>query len=351
MRFVFLHTVVVGALFVVPNLSFAAALYIDPALNELNRGDAVELSVRLDVDEDAQECINAVDAVITYSENIAPVDISIGDSIFSMWVQQPVIDKEARTISFAGGMPNGYCGRIQGDPRLTNTIAKLIFRSPGFSIGGGNSSSNEATVSFTEFTSAYLNDGLGTMVTPQTYGARMFLNPTAGSGIVDPWREAVGADTVPPEEFSIFLNKDEEGLDFSGKYYISFNTLDKQTGIDQYQVMEQPIEQFGTFTWGRADAPWITARSPYVLDDQSLNSIIRVRALDKAGNEYIATLLPDESMRTLSHMQITTFAVFGLITLIVLGCFGIIISFVLTRLKRKKNSEQEVTENTSTDNE
>lgn len=330
--------------FILPQGSEAASLYIDPARSEIYRGDAIELSIRLDTDEEAGECINAVDAVITYTSNIAPVDISLGNSIFSMWVQEPTINQEEKTISFAGGIPNGYCGRVQGDPRLTNNVATLIFRSPGFSIGGGGVDEANAKVSFTDFTTAYLNDGLGTKANLTTYGAQITLNKKAGSGIVDPWREAVGLDTQPPEKFSIFLEQEE--LAFSGKYYISFNTTDKQTGIDQYQVMEQPLSEFGSFSWGRADAPWIVTRSPYILKDQSLNSIIRVRAIDKAGNEYIATLLPEESMRTLSREEFKTAAVLGVIAIIVLFCFAIIISVVRRQLKKriqtKKRKENEL---------
>lgn len=325
----------------IPQSSEAASLYIDPAMSEIYRGDAIELSIRLDTDEEAGECINAVDAVISYTSNITPVDISLGNSIFSMWVQEPTINQEEKTISFAGGIPNGYCGRVQGDPRLTNNVATLIFRSPGFSIGGGNADETNAKVSFTDFTTAYLNDGLGTKADLTTYGAQITLNKKAGSGIVDPWREAVGLDTQPPEKFSIFL--EQEDLAFSGKYYISFNTTDKQTGIDQYQVMEQPLSEFGTFSWGRADAPWIVTRSPYVLKDQSLNSVIRVRAIDKAGNEYIATLLPEESMRTLSREQLATFATFGVIGLIILFCFGIIFSVARKQLKKRKKLKAEET--------
>ena len=32
------------------------------------------------------------------------------------------INKENRTVTFAGGIPNGYCGRVNGDPKLTNII-------------------------------------------------------------------------------------------------------------------------------------------------------------------------------------------------------------------------------------
>lgn len=325
----------------------AATLYIDPPRSELFRGDAIELSIRLDTDESIDECINAVDAVITYSESIVPIDVSIGNSIFSMWVERPTINQAERTITFAGGIPNGYCGRVVGDPRLTNTLATIIMRSPGFTIGGASTeveSGDIATVQFTEATTAYLNDGLGTRADLTTYAAQLQLNRNAGPGIVDPWRDAVGQDTIPPEPFTIYLDKDTRA--FSGRYYISFNTTDKQTGIDSYQVMEEPLSEFNSFNWGRADAPWITTRSPYVLKDQSLNSIIRVRALDKAGNEYIATLLPEESMRTMSQSQVFNYLIVGgllLFALFVLG-FGVI----AYRRRRKSivSTDDEVTSET-----
>jgi hypothetical protein len=318
----------------------AASLYIDPAFSSISRGDAIELSVRLDTDEEAEECINAVDGVITYSENITPVDVSIGDSIFSIWVEQPIINKENRTITFAGGIPNGYCGRIPGDPRLTNTLVKLIFRSPGFSIGGTTGSST-ATIAFAPETTAYINDGFGTKAELAMYGTSIDLSDTAGASLQDPWRDAVVTDTIPPEQFGISI---ERIPPVTGDYYAVFNTSDKQTGIDHYQVIEEPISGKWSFDWGRADAPWVTTQSPhspYLLDDQSLNSVIRVKAIDKAGNEYIATVVPEESLRGLSVQNIIVWAGLGLLGLLSLV---IIVTVVRAFLKRRKaNKEMDIT--------
>lgn len=300
----------------------AASLYLDPPRSEIGPGDAVELAVRLDVDESSGECINAVDGVLKYSDSIEPVDTSLGGSIFTIWVEEPVISSDKKTISFAGGMPNGYCGRVDGDPRLTNTIAKLIFRAPSTV-----TELTTADVVFLPQTKAYANDGFGTQITPQTFAAAVTINPELTDGIDDPWRTSVQADTIPPEEFSIILERGS-GV-FAGNYYISFNTTDKQTGIDSYQVIEEPIADSGAFSWGRADAPWVTTRSPYELSDQSLNSIIRVKAIDKAGNEYIASLLPDESLRTnVFSKTVAVVGVYVIIFLIVLGCIAVVIAFV-----------------------
>jgi hypothetical protein len=51
--------------------------------------------------------------------------------------------------------------------------------------------------------------------------------------------------------------------------------------------------------------------SPYVLIDQSLNSTIRVRAIDKAGNVRIATLVPDPALRSISQNRLITILMVG----------------------------------------
>lgn len=326
-----------------PTTASAASLYIDPANVVLNRGDSVTAAVRLDTNEGAGECVNAVDATIVYPDNIEPVDITIGDSIFSMWVESPVIHKEKRTITFAGGIPNGYCGRIIGDPRLTNTLVKIVFRSPGFTIGGSNTDQSKAVIKFGPETTAYLNDGQGTKASLQTFGSTIELTSRAGAVLENDWQEEVSRDQVPPEEFSISLEKDAKA--FSQKYYIIFNTTDKQTGIDHYEVMEEPLAQFGAFQWGRADAPWVVARSPYVLKDQSLNSIVRVKAVDKAGNEYIANYIPDESVRTLSHNQILNLSLIAGAVMVVLVLAGLG-ALWLKRRRRKKLSGTVLDEHT-----
>lgn len=268
----------------------AATLYMDPNTASLNRGDATKISVRLDTDEAAGECINAVDGVISYSENIVPVDVSIGKSIFPIWIEQPVIDKVARTITFAGGIPNGYCGRVQGDPSLTNTLIDIFFRAPGMQVGGGDARSG-ATAQFTDATTAYLNDGQGTKAELRTLGVNFTLGDNVGPEILDPWSGDIQLDEQPPEEFSASVES------INNAWYLVFNTTDKQTGISHYEVIEETPEDSNLFGFGAATAPWIEARSPYLLKDQARSSVVRVRAVDKAGNEYVATVPVDETMR------------------------------------------------------
>jgi hypothetical protein len=272
----------------------------------VHRGDTVTVALRLDTDEG--ECVNAVDAVVHYDSSIRAVDVSRGKSILSIWVEDPVIDETDHTIRFAGGIPGGYCGRIPGDPSLTNVLLEIVFRSPGFSIGGGETSP-DVRVWLDDASQAFLHDGFGTPAPLRLQDTSITLLSTAGTAPVDEWKGEVQADKDAPADFTITLTRDETA--FSGSHFIIFNTVDKQSGIDHYEVMEEPFSEFGTFRWGRADAPWVETESPYVLTDQSLNSTIRVRAIDKAGNVRIATLVPDPALRSISQDRLITILAVG----------------------------------------
>ncbi len=321
--------VVVGFLTEVGTVQ-AASLYITPNNAEISRGDTIAVAVRLDTDEATNECVNVIDATIKYSENIEPVDTTRGNSILSVWLEEPVINKADRTITFAGGIPNGYCGRIQGDPRLTNVVVELLFRSPGMLVGAVNDL-DAATIEFAPETRALLNDGFGTEAQLATYGTTINLLKSVANTISNEWSDRIAADDIPPEEFSIELVRTPNA--FSNKYVIVFSTTDKQSGIDHYEVLEEPLDELEFFRWGAETAPWVTARSPYELEDQSLNSTIRVRAIDKAGNEYVATLVPDESQRSMSLQSKLLVALVGA----AVGGFVLVGALTFILMRRRKD--------------
>jgi hypothetical protein len=330
----FLSGVFVSAYFLFPGVGEAALLYIDPDSASVYRGDTVTLNLRLDTDEG--ECINTVDAVIEYGEGVRAIDVSRGDSILNLWVEDPKINEADRTISFAGGITGGYCGRAAGDPSLTNVIAQIVFQSPGFTVGGGGNSPT-VQISIKDTTSVLLNDGFGTPAPLRMENASIQLQSTAGSERTDSWREEVANDTIPPGDFAITLASDIAA--FSGQYFINWNTQDKQSGIDHYEVMEEPLEDLYAFRWGRVDAPWVEAESPYVLKDQTLNSTIRVKAIDKAGNETIAVLVPDPALRSLSSNRMATMALIGGVAVILIA---IVVYALLERRRRILTSYEHV---------
>lgn len=323
--------VLVGVSFVLSPVGVqAAALYLDPNEAILERGDHATVSMRIDVLPD--ECINAVDVTLRFTENIEVVDISRARSLFTVWLEDPVINREAKTITFVAGIPNGYCGRVAGDPSITNNVVDVIVMSPGMQIGS-TESGNVAELSFAEETRILLNDGFGTDAERVLSGASLELTRTPGSQVENDWLQQVRSDDTPPEPFLITLERTANA--FNNQYFIAFNTTDKQSGLAYYEIMEEPLENWTQYLWGRADAPWIRAQSPYVLKDQSLNRVIRVRAIDKAGNEYVATLVPDANQQSTPRWWYVVGG--GLLVVVVLLGVGIL----FWQMHRAKQSAQE----------
>ncbi len=316
----------------------AALLYLDPQVIDIYRGDTATVALRIDTDEG--ECINTVDAVLHYDSNIRAVDVSRGDSILNVWLVDPVINEEEHTITLTGGLPGGYCGRIAGDPRLTNIIADIVFRSPGFSVGAGDNPTAEVRID--DSSSVLLHDGFGSPAPLRTQNATFNLLGTPGNTILDSWKDKVQEDSVPPSNFVITLATSSTA--FSQKYFIVFNSQDKQSGIDHYEVMEEPFTEFYSFTWGRVDAPWVVATSPYVLNDQTLNSTIRVKAVDKAGNETVEVYVPEEALRSISRDRILMIAVVSMVSILLVS----FVSYLIYRRKQKLIHEYSETSHEST---
>lgn len=314
----FISVAVLGV-WLLPLVSDAARLYLDPPRDMLQAGDATIIAVRLDVDRDEGVCVNTADVTITYPDTIQAVDTTTRNSIFPLWVERPTINEARQQITFAGGIPNGYCGRIEGDPGVTNVLAEIVFRA--LPINGEATATGTvevAAIDFTNDTVLYSNDGFGTQIAPEKFGAAVSILPSTGVQLRDPWSEIVQADTIPPEPFSIQLERDDTL--FGGDYYIVFNTTDKQSGIALYEVMEEPLAEQFLFRFGQVGAPWREAKSPYRLRDQTLHSTIRVRAIDKAGNQYVATFVPDPSLRVrVIHPLEWVFIALGSAFLVVMG--------------------------------
>lgn len=332
------RTAIVGAtsilmLFGYVHTGEAALLYFNPDSVSVHRGDSATIALRLDTDDG--ECVNTVSGVIHYDASIRVIDVSLGNSILNIWVEEPVIDEVNRTISFAGGLPGGYCGRIAGDPSLTNILLEIVLRSPGLQIGGG-ADAGAARLWLDETTQVLLHDGFATPAPVRAQEGYVELLATPNATPNDSWRKTILEDTESPADFTVTLTRDESA--FSGQYFIVFNSSDKQSGIDHYEVMEEPFDEFMSFRWGRADAPWHVTESPYVLNDQTLNSTIHVKAVDKAGNERIVRLVPDTALRGIS--QETLLTLLGAAALLVV--VGAIAAYILWKRRRNPRTPNDI---------
>jgi len=254
------------------SFAFAAKLYFEPSTGEYHPRDTFIEEIKIDTEG---ECINALEVNITFSNDILEaVDFSQGESILTLWVKTPTINQKEGLISFIGGIPGEYCGRIAGDPGPSNILGKIVFKIPGLIVR--ETKDNFAEIKFLDTSQVILSDKLGTKAKLTTRGAIFKILSEPGK-LKDEWQEEIKKDNIPPEPFEIEINQDP--LVFEGKYFIIFSTRDKQTGIDYFEVKE-----------GKKD--WEKAESPYLLEDQRLKSIIKVKAVDKARNERIAEYIP-----------------------------------------------------------
>lgn len=277
--------------FVIPYISVHAAhISLEAEQETYNTRDIFYVPIYLNTQN---ECTNAVRVAIAYNpEQLSVQDVSIGDSLLTLWTQRPTIkhdgDTELGRVVFEGGIPGGYCGRVEGDPGRTNVLAKLVVT--------GNT--QQTTTSPAQIivepddTTVYLHDGSGREA-PLTVSGVTIAFEKATTSPENTWLEDVKSDVFAPELFDITL---VEGPSVGNKkHYIAFNTVDKQSGIDHYEVLETDPDRFGFLTWVPKESYWVHAESPYVLRDQKLHSKILVKAVDKNGNERIVTYTPPMS--------------------------------------------------------
>jgi len=338
-NFKILLTVFTFSFLFFPSLSKATNLYLMPQSQTVYQGDSFIVELRINTED---EEINAVEIGLTFPVDLLEVvDFSKGNSILTLWLAEPKIQKGE--IIFLGGIPGGFNGE--------GLLAKITFL--GKEIG-------KSEISFKEISQVLLNDGLGTpaklslsegnyeiikkpeglpQISSETHpdqnkwynnstfhlrwdliegieysyllsydplsepdeipdkpeGELIWMGDMEYKGLEDgiyyftlrqklpdeDWSKKITyramIDTTIPEPFELKTGK--APLVFEGKYFLSFAAQDKMSGIDYYEIKE-----------GKGD--WKIAQSPYLLENQSLAKKIIVRAYDKAGNYQESEIKP-----------------------------------------------------------
>jgi len=255
---------------VLPFGARAAILYFKPDSGKYYQDETFSVQVMIDTEED---CINTVKGEIDFSKDVLEaVNFATGNSILTIWLQTPKIDQNLGKISFIGGIPGGYCGPLPGEPGELDLLLKIFFKTKREGM---------ANLRFSEESQVLLNDSLGTPAKLTIKGAVFTILPGIPEIPKKEWQEELEKDNIPPEPFEIEIHRTPEI--FEGKYFITFFTFDKQTGLDYFEVKE------GKRNWEKAE-------SPYLLEDQDLKSIIKVKAVDKAGNERLAEYIPPKKI-------------------------------------------------------
>ena len=211
-----------------------------------------EVNVILDTEKDA---INVVDVSLKFDpEAFQIASLGDGNSAVNFWITKPGFSNDDGLVSFSGMIPGGIMG---------SEIKLLDLSFSKAPTSGGN---------FDVSGSAYLNDGSGKSI------------PIKGSGLINPGSipGANLSDKIPPESFVPQLVQNDNLYD--GRWVLVFSTTDKGSGVVRYEVKEDSL------VLGGGEFSSSGAESPYLLNDQKLESDIYVRALDRAGNMREAIL-------------------------------------------------------------
>lgn len=287
LRLLFVLSVILTSLLLIPNVRAAEMFFVSsnqkPAVGELFKAD---LFINTE-----KENINAMAGKVIFSSDLLELkEISDGNSIVNLWVDRPMVETP---VSFSGITPGGYNGP-------NGLLFSLIFRVL---------KSGPASIKVIE-EQALLNDGKGTEA--KLSASAFILQTVASDG--EPADYSI-TDKTPPESFVPEITQDKNIED--DKWFAVFVTQDKESGIDHYEVQEN--------TKNKPGDNWQIAVSPYVLQDQTLQSYVYVKAVDKAGNTTLAVVNPKNAS------PYKKFLIYGiiLVAIIIFGILG-------PRLWRKK---------------
>lgn len=255
----------------------AAILYLAPEIGDYHQGDTFLVDIRLDTEG---EYINVADIDLSFPEDsIEVVDFSKGNSVLSLWVEEPNFSNREGKLSFIGGTPGGYQG-------LDGILGRIALRARETSAKQDAKQTRNTKISFLESSQVLLNDGSGTKANLTIKGA-LFNILSEGGAPKDDWEKELTEDVFPPELFDAKV--EQEPKLFDGRYFIIFSTVDKQTGVDYYEVLESRTKNY------ESSRNWRVAQSPYLLRDQSLTKYIHIKAVDEAGNYVVVTIHPTYS--------------------------------------------------------
>lgn len=358
-----------------PLLTQAAILYVSPQNRSVHQGDTFIVDVKLNTEG---KNINVVNTHLKFSSSLMVKKFIKGNSPLTIFITKPKIKNEE--ISFSGGCPNGFNGdkllaRIiflarsigkgdisfasdssvflndgrgtLGQVRYKNGRYMIIRKQKDLPIITSKTHPDQNKWYKNRIVQLHWNlvdgakyswtlsrnelsepDNIADKPKPKKgidfwMGAMEYNLTKEGDGIYyfslrqklpnQNWSKQVSRfrimiDSTPPEIFEPRIGKDKSV--FGGRYFLSFFTKDKMSGIDHYEVSEIPY-----LSLNKTDR-WKTEKSPYLLKHQIMGDIIKVKAVDMAGNERIVEIKPFHKIKWMIK-------IFLLIVLVVIIFFWI----------------------------
>ena len=250
---------------ILPQIVFAAQISFDAKTTQTQVGKNFEVILFVNTE---QENLNAFEGKVTFPNALLDLkEIRDGNTIVNFWIEKPKAQDNA--IIFSGVTPGGFNGS-------SGLIFSAIFEAK--KEGVAKFEVNDARI--------LRNDGIGSTAVLSITPFEMVISK--GAQVEIPAIQKI-EDREQPELFMPEIARDKSISD--GEWFIAFVTQDKVSGIDHYEIKESRQKILTFFS------RWRVAESPYILQDQELRSYIFIKAVDKAGNERIAEILPQNPLR------------------------------------------------------
>lgn len=342
----------------------AASLSLSPSTGVFEVGSTFDVMLLLDTED---RVVNAIDVTLLFpADRLQVVSPSVGKSVVSLWLAQPLFDNQKGIIRLQGGIPSGL-------NVSKGVLATFTFRVK--SVGG-------SAVRFSDDSKVLLHDGKGTDILQGTHSAifRFVLPPPLGpllasethpddslwysrSTAVLNWESpaevqgysyvlsdspietpddisegsqtrvaydhlqdgtyyfhiksfrdghwggvshfALNIDTTPPAQFPISVSPSKRTS--HRQVVFGFSTSDLHSGLDRYEVRVIPLQ---ITTAQPLQNFFVEAQSPYVVTFEPGNYDFVVRAYDKAGNfrevtERVAVVVPFSRIITPNGVQLS----------------------------------------------
>jgi hypothetical protein len=243
-----------------PRSVWAARAFLATDFSTVAVGDTILISAALDTGDMR---LNTVDGSILLQSGVDSIevkDFSVADSVLTNWLKTPSLEERSK-ISFIGGTPGGF---NQKDALLF----KIVFQAKA-----------EGQVIFEPAdVKVYGNDGKATSMDVSDTPLKVTIGPRGTASEKNQWQEVISKDNEPPQNVSVAIGRDDSVFD--GKKFMTISAIDRQSGIDHFEVAE-------------GNQPAIRTGSTYVLRDQTESTLITVTAFDRAGNKSSIRLSPD----------------------------------------------------------
>lgn len=247
---------------------FASELYFETLDKEVSINQQFKIDLNIDTEK---ENINAIEGKIIFSTDILELlEIRSSNSIVNFWVDKPVYKDGG--VYFSGITPGGYVL----DKGL---VLSLVFKAK---------KDGYASIQILN-ASTLKNDGLGTKSVLKTSDLKLSIIDSMSDSVLEDVIDTEAPDTFKPE-----IAQDTNILD--NKWFVVFVAQDKTSGIERYEIRESKYRIFNFAKWKNAD-------SPYVLDDQNLNSNVYIKAIDKKGNIRVVRLSPQNPISWYANLD------------------------------------------------